>query len=312
MSDRYPDFIIGGAPKCGTTSLHFILDQHPEIALPEDEIHFFDADDPVTHPDFFFAQRGALSYYDVESPEFRARYAARFAPFVDVRLIGEDSTTYIMSPAAPGRIRDLLPNTRMIFMLRDPVARAYSQYWHSVTRARATRTFEKAIAADPGLTIGSTYLPGLERYRAMLGADRVKAVLFEDFIADQQCVVDDVTDFLGAARMALTPEKSWFNRTAYPTWLRGQLALNRVGRRVAALRYRNHLDARGGVRTWAEGRIHYHWFRRINPLLLKAERQPAMKTETRDYLTAHYSRRNQGLSDFLGRDLSLVWKGFTG
>ena len=46
-----PDFIIGGAPKCGTSSLHFILEAHPRIRIPKHEIHFFDVDDPLNHPD---------------------------------------------------------------------------------------------------------------------------------------------------------------------------------------------------------------------------------------------------------------------
>ncbi len=73
MPNRYPDFIIGGAPKCGTTSLHFILDQHPRIGLPDDEIHYFDADDPITHPDFFFHERGELIHYDnrADNQEFQ-------------------------------------------------------------------------------------------------------------------------------------------------------------------------------------------------------------------------------------------------
>ncbi|MEM8751420.1 MAG: sulfotransferase, partial [Pseudomonadota bacterium] len=280
---RFPDFIIGGAPKCGTTSLHFILDQHPDIALPDDEIHYFDADDPITHPDFFFDEGGRLIYYDARSDNaaFRARYAARFAPFAGSPLIGEDSTTYLFSAAAPTRIKALLPDARLVFMLRDPVARAYSQYWHLVKSARATESFERSLRSFPGIVLGSTYLQHLERYRALFGRDRVKVVLFEDFVADNQRAVDEVTDFLGAARMEVKPEKAWFNRTEYPTSLGAQLALNRVGRRVAALRYADHLASRGGARAWLANKIHYHWFARINPIFLKAARPPKMREETR-------------------------------
>lgn len=312
MTERYPDFIIGGAPKCGTTSLHFILDQHDDIALPEDEIHFFDADDPITHPDFFFDEGERLLRYDPEDPGFRARYAARFAPFAGTKLIGEDSTTYLLSPVAAGRMKALLPDVRLIFMLRDPVARAYSQYWHEVTRARATVRFETALRRYPGLILNSTYRDPLRRFREVFGPDRVKVVLFEDFIADQQASLDGVTDFLGAARMEVRPEKSWFNRTEYPAPLGAQLMLNRIGRHVVARRYRRHLSPRGGLKDWVEGKIHYHWFRRINPIFLKAAKPPPMAEETRAWLASHFSRRNEGLSEDLGRDLSAVWRGFEG
>lgn len=311
---RFPDFIIGGAPKCGTTSLHFILDQHPGIGLPEDEIHYFDADDPITHPDFFFREGGELLHYDnrAESTEFRVRYAARFASFVDLPLVGEDSTTYLFSAVAPVRIRALLPEARLIFMLRDPVARAYSQYWHMVTRGRVTCSFETAIHRHPAIVLGSTYLQHLERYRSLFGTDRVKVVLFEDFIADNQATIDEVTDFLGAERMTVRKEASWFNKSYYPTWLAGHLALNRIGRHIVAWRYTNHLASRQGWAMRLRQRIHYHWFRRINPIFLKAERPPPMREATRAYLSDHLSRRNEGLSELMGRDLSAVWKGFDG
>lgn len=314
LTERFPDFIIGGAPKCGTTSLHFILDQHPDIALPDEELHYFDADDPITHPDFFFTERGELRHYDnrTENAAFRARYAACFAPHAASPLIGEDSTTYLFSAVAPMRIRALLPDVRLIFMLRDPVARAYSQYWHLVKSARATCSFERAIRDHPSIALGSTYLPHLERYRALFDAERIRVVLFEDFIADQQRVIDETTDFLGAKPMRVSREASWFNRTEYPTTLTGQLALNRVGRRVAALRYANHLDSRRGLATRAAGRLHHIWFTRVNPLFLKAQRPPPMRPATRAYLTDHLSRRNEGLSTFLGRDLAALWPGFDG
>jgi len=314
VADRFPDFIIGGAPKCGTTSLHFILDQHPDIGLPEDEIHYFDADDPITHPDFFFHDRGALIHYDnrPENTEFLTRYAARFAPFADLPLVGEDSTTYLFSAVAPARIRARLPDVRLIFMLRNPVARAYSQYWHLVKSGRVTCTFERALHEQPSVVLGSTYLPHLKRYHEVFGAGRVKTVLFEDFIADNQATIDTATDFLGTDRMEVRDNASWFNKTYYPTTLRGQLALNRIGRHVVAWRYGNHLASRRGFGMRVRQKLHHLWFARVNPIFLKAERPPPMREDTRAYLAEHFSRRNEGLSDLLGRDLGALWPGFDG
>ncbi len=314
MPDRYPDFIIGGAPKCGTTSLHFILDQHPAIGLPEDEIHYFDADDPITHPDFFFHKNGELIHYDnrPQNKEFLQAYATRFEPFADLPLIGEDSTTYLFSQVAPHRIKNLVPEARLIFMLRNPVSRAYSQYWHLVKSGRVTCTFERAIHEQRSLILGSTYLPHLKTYIELFGADRIKVVLFEDFISDNQKTLDDVTDFLGADRMTVSPDASWFNKTKYPTTLAGQLALNHIGQHIVGWRYSDHLESRQGLGTKLRRKIHYQWFHRINQIFLKADRPVAMKESTRAYLADHLSRRNQGLSDLLDRDLASLWPGFTG
>ncbi|MEM7004894.1 MAG: sulfotransferase [Pseudomonadota bacterium] len=311
---RYPDFIIGGAPKCGTTSLHFILDQHKEIALPEEEIFYFGTDDPIVHPDFFFRDGKDLSYYD-NRPKNKARldqYAAKFEPLADVPFVGEDSTSYLLSATAAFQIQALLPQVRLIFMLRDPVARAYSQYWHWVKSGRAVCGFEDAITRYPIIILGSTYLAPLKTYFDILGPDRIQTVLFEDLIANKQKVVDSVTDFIGAPRMEVDSDASWFNRTRYPTSMTGQLLLNRIGSHIVRQRYSRHLGGRDSWTLRLGHRIHHHWFDKINPIFLKAERPPAMRDATRAYLTEHLSRRNDGLSELLGRDLSKVWKGFTG
>lgn len=310
---RLPDFIIGGAPKCGTTSIHFILDQHPGIALPEGEIHFFDADDPVTHPDFVGVRSGSLSYFDPNDAAGRSLdwYRHQFEAFADTPLIGEDSTTYVFSAVAARRMATLLPDVKLIFMLRHPVKRAYSQYWHLVTSARTSLSFERALSRFPGILMGSTYTHNLQRYFEAFRADQIRVVLFEDFIADQQGTIDSLCDFLGAERMSLESARTWFNRTSYPTSPRAQRLLNLVGRHVVSTRYRTHMVERkdwSGL-DWLLNKLHYRYFRNINPLFLKAERPPAMRDDTRAYLERHLSARNAGLSDLLERDIPAVWNG---
>jgi hypothetical protein len=311
---RLPDFIIGGAPKCGTTSLHFVLAQHPSVGIPEAEIHYFDADDPITHPDFLFVRDGRLDWIRC-APDERGSldwYASRFAPFEDRAAIGEDSTTYLFSAVAARRMRRLIPEVRLVFMLRDPAARAYSQYWHLVKTSRATCSFEHALARHPALMLGSTYAPHLREYFDVFGRDRVHVELFEDYVADPQAAVDRVTRFLGLPGMTVPPEKSWFNRTVYPSNLGATLWINRIGQHIVGWRYANHLGARTDRAARIKSKLHYWWFAHIMPRFLRAERPPAMREETRRYLAEHLSARNAGLSDLLGRPLGQVWRNFTG
>ncbi|WP_055682158.1 sulfotransferase family protein [Jannaschia rubra] len=311
---RLPDFIIGGAPKCGTTSLHFILGQHPDIGLPDNEIAFFDADDPIVHPDFLFVEDGRLEWFDVRetAPQSLEWYASRFAPFRDAQAVGEDSTTYLFSAAAPERIHSLLPEVKMIFLLRDPVQRAYSQYWHLIRTARLACSFEEALTEHSSIILGSTYAPHLRRYLASFGRDQVKVQVFEDFTRDKQGSIDDVTDYLGVPRMTLSDAQTWFNRSTYPQKPRLHRMANRIGRRIVAGRYRNHMGKRSGLRQKIGNKLEYNWFHRVNPRLLTAVRPPPMRADTAAYLTQHLSARNAGLSDLLGRNLSRVWKGFEG
>jgi hypothetical protein len=305
---RLPDFIIGGAPKCATSSLHDVLAAHDEIGIPAGELHFFDADDPVAHPDFFSLDGQGLVSYDCEpeGPLFAA-YAERFRNLQDARFIGEDSTAYIFSDVAPDRIKRMLPGVKLIFMLRDPVTRAYSQYWHMVNHGRTNLSFEWALLAHPRLVLASTYARHLECYFDLFGREQVKVILFEDFVRDPRATVDSVTDYLGASRFNELPEEGrWSNRTYYPRIPSMQLMLNRVRMRLIAGRYRDHLGSRGEGMDL--GMATDRFLRRLR---LLGEKAPPMRPSTREFLTDHLSERNRGLSDLLQRDLSQVWQGFT-
>lgn len=314
QSARLPDFIIGGAPKCGTTSLHFILSQNPAVGIPDDEIHFFDADDPIGHPDFLFDGPDGLDWRDPNPGNLESLgwYAGRFSKLAGCACLGEDSTIYLQSEVAAERIAKMLPDVRLIFMLRNPVKRAYSQYWHLMTRGRTTCSFEKALRVHPSVILGSTYAPHLRRYLEIFGPNRVRIVLFEDFLADQQGFIDGITDFLDVPRMQVTSGNAWFNRTYYPCHLGMQRAVNLLSSRIVRQQYRNHFNQRRGPRERARNKLHYYWFRYAHPVFLKSTKQPPMAPKTQRFLEQHLSARNGGLSTLLGRDLSAVWPRFTG
>ena len=124
-----PDFLIIGAQKAGTTSLCTYLFQHPDIKPPRrKEIHYFDS------PEFGLGPRW---------------YRAHFSPKRDTQLTGEASPYYLCHPHAPRRVRELVPDARLIVLLRDPVERALSHYHHQVRHGREPLSFEAAIDAEP-------------------------------------------------------------------------------------------------------------------------------------------------------------------
>lgn len=305
-----PDFIIGGAPKCGTTSLHFILDQHPDIALPMDEVNYFDADDPFNWPDFFFERGGTLDYRDPAegNAETRDWYREKYAALGEAQLLGEDSTRYLFSPMVAHRVAERLPHAKVIFMLRDPVKRAYSEYWHSVKMMRATTSFEGALTAMPQIVAGSVYAPHLRHWQDVLGAENVHIVLLEDFKADRQKVMDSIANFIGVAPFSLEGYELWFNKTSYPGHPRLMQFVNRViGKRISRLRYMGHMRAHTGTREKIANRLYQAYFHKVNPRLLTADSPPPMKPETAAYLSRLFSDMNAGLDTMLDRDLTEVW-----
>jgi len=107
-----PNFIIAGAPKCGTTALYRYLSDHPDVYMPrEKEPHFFARDLP--------GLRRVTTERD---------YLALFDGALDHKAIGEASVTYLFSREAIGNIHAYNPKTKIIVMLRNPVDLVYAYH----------------------------------------------------------------------------------------------------------------------------------------------------------------------------------------
>jgi hypothetical protein len=128
-----PDFLVIGAQKAGTTALYAYLRWHPGITGPSwKEVSFFDR----------HWWRGE-SWYRGQFPLRRRG-----------RLIGEASPSYLFHPLAPERARVVVPDARLVAILRNPIERAYSQYQHEVALGREPLSFEDALQAEEERTRG--------------------------------------------------------------------------------------------------------------------------------------------------------------
>jgi Sulfotransferase domain len=132
LPHRLPDFIIAGAPRSGTTWLYVLAQRHPQLAMAQ----------PIApEPKFFLVdelwQRG-VDYYST----------TWFDALPADRVLGEKSTNYLESPEAAERMSRVLPRVKLIFMLRNPVDRAYSNYLWSRQNGLETETFERALALE--------------------------------------------------------------------------------------------------------------------------------------------------------------------
>lgn len=132
-----PQFIIIGAQKAGTTSLYTYLTQHPNVRpAHQKEVHFFDLN---------FTQ--GLNWY-------RSNFSTRFRQISETLkgkpfITGESSPYYLLHPLVPQRVAKVLPQVKLIVLLRNPVDRAYSHYHHNRKMGRESLSFADAIAAEP-------------------------------------------------------------------------------------------------------------------------------------------------------------------
>lgn len=220
-----PDFLIIGAQKSGTTSLYNHLVQHPSVGCAfEKEVRYFN-DHYGKGVNWYRAHFPTSPLKQVQTLRYRTRY-----------ITGEGEPSYLANPLAPQRVLDLVPDVKLIVMLRNPVDRAYSHYQHRFTRNRETRPFEEVVSADKkvlldgfdGLPTGDgkrlghlhySYLPRgfyaeqLENWFAVFPQGQFKIIHAEEFFADTQKVYDEVLEFLSLPGRTLQKKKKYYEGT---------------------------------------------------------------------------------------------------
>ena len=197
-----PNLFVIGAAKAGTTSLHFYLDQHPEVQMSA-----------VKEPNFFSGPPAGNGY-----PLGRVERLADYEALFDERfpLRGEASVGYSNFPrrqGVPAAIRELVPDARFVYLVRDPVPRVVSQYQYRVAMEGERRPLGEALADldDPF----SVYLcPGryasqLELYLREFDRDRILVVDHADLLADRAATLESIFSFLDVAP---TPHLAAFDR----------------------------------------------------------------------------------------------------
>lgn len=176
-----PDFIIIGAMKCATSSLHEQLALQPGIFMTE-----------LKEPNFFSN--------DEQYNRGMEWYMSHFAPAKTDDICGESSTHYTKLPTYPQTIDRLLqhfPNVKLIYVMRHPIDRLVSQYIHEWTEKVISVGINQAVNEYPELIAYSQYSMQLKPYFDTFGQERVLPVFFERMIAHPQQELERVCRFIG-------------------------------------------------------------------------------------------------------------------
>lgn len=260
--------------KSGTTSLGAYLTAHPD-AFCALEPHFFDAN---------FA-RGLDWYRDW----FRKAGGAA--------AVGEKSPSYMYHPQAVERLAATLPSAKLVAILRHPVERAYSHYWHERRLGHERLPFGEAIGAEPerlrtappGLSRFAyvdrgLYLEQLERVTKHVPRERLLVLLFDDLERDPAGTFGALCAFLGIEGSQvpeLVGERTNTYRTHRPEWLWRAMHMYRLWR-------------------WLPGPL----ARRLGRIMEREAAYPNVDAAVRAELLERFAVPNRALGDWLGRDLS--------
>lgn len=309
-----PDFIICGAMKSGTTSLHAILNNHPDIYIPESEVHFFDINNIYNHPDFFFCEKGEWCYPRMDNNRngLWQWYNNFFQDAPKGSLIGEDSTNYLASAESADRIAMQDKQIKCIICLRHPTKRAYSHYWHMLSSGRAIYDFEDSLRYFPESVLSkSMYREQVERYVQKFPKGQLFFFVLEEFLENKGEVIRELSDFLEvdyhkfpAGSLSLHT-----NKGVVPKFVRMQLLRNRLLRQLGGKHYRKHLSPLIDVSESPAfvPRLFAKVFDTMNPKFEKSP--PRMKQTTKVFLDDYFKRELCGLGNLIDKDVESLWFG---
>ena len=222
-----PNFLIIGAAKAGTTSICHYLNQHPQIYIsPVKEPRFF-------APEFYTTQANGLLRDEARTSVMSlTEYKNLFAGVNYEVAAGEASTEYLYFPQTPQRIADLIPDIKIIAILRQPAERAFSAFCYQVRDGCENLTFEAALEEElarankgwrPGWLYQASgfYYQQLKRYFAVFEPEQIKIYLYDELRADSLKVMQNMYRFLDVddkfvpkltkRNVSKMPKNKWLN-----------------------------------------------------------------------------------------------------
>jgi len=181
--------------KSGSTTLHELLAAHPDICMSEPKEPCFFVDPEVLRK--VWPEMWRKGYWRSE-----AAYLALFSTRPTARYFGESSTDYTKLPSIDGvadRIAAFSPRARLIYIMRDPVERTISHYWHMVEHRGETRSPMQAIRDNPQYTDVSNYAMQIAPYIERFGRDHLYTLTFEALTKDTPETMHGIFEWLGVS-----------------------------------------------------------------------------------------------------------------
>ncbi len=258
-SPAVPNFFIVGAARCGTTSLFEALSHHADIyCCPVKEPNYFAFDLTAERGTIEDARRqGVLINRPLRTVLAPPRVAVTtdycaylhlFSQRSGEKAIGEASTSYLPSRVAAKEIAARFPAARIVIVLRDPVARAHSEYLMHRQLGRAIGTFREAVRPEldelargatgvRGMVLSGFYSPQVRRYLAHFRREQILFLLFDDLVRAPRRALERVLCHLGVDPLpAREIPIGWENRSRVPRFAGLNRLAERTGKRTSLLR----------------------------------------------------------------------------
>ena len=277
-----PEVFLIGAQKAGTTTLAYLLSQHPHICVAKSK-----------EPHYFTGNSGKkIAWYQEQFPNYKnalcidASTSYSFAPL-------SSNNSYMNKKCfhnIPRQIYALNPNAKFIYLLREPIARTYSGYWHSFNTGREHLSFWEAISNDYFYLDVSNYYGQITLWLKYFSFRSFHFILFEDLKKNPEQVVNNCFKFL-----KLDSENISINLQEHKNKTQNVNFIGRKFNRIfKGLDYsRLGFMAPSLVRSF----VQEHTSKSAKKLMQMSEQE-------RDFLNNYFADKNNSLMQFTGLDFS--------
>ena len=295
-----PNFLVIGAAKSGTSSLFNYLRQHPQIYMS-----------PVKEPKYFAFNEGEKLCFNgpgdmaehLEVTTDLESYCQLFAGVTNEIAIGECSPSYLYCQGTAERIKNLLPNVKIIAILRHPVERAYSNFLHLLSAGREPlNSFEQGLEAEPErikanweyywhIKNRGFYYTQLKRYFDLFEKKQIQVYLYEYYQSQPTMFLKDIFTFLDIDSNFVPNISERFNVTKPPK----------------SLAFHNLTTRQNPARSLVKTLIPTNWQNQIEQALNKLNQsniKPEIDSLVKNKLILEYREDIIKLQDLIQQDLS--------
>ena len=304
---KIPNLFIVGQPKSGSTALHNLLHEHPQVFMaPYKEPHYFCRD--------FHAESDTFHKSQVFFPiRNRDVYLKLFTPANGETVVGESSVNYLYSESSAMEIAEFNPAARIIIILRNPIHFIYSLYQMSVAHAWETAAnFEEAISLEGRRAVGASipqtvhfpstllygnrvrYYDQVKRFLDRFPAAQVKVLIYEDFQEDNEAVYKNVLQFIevDASFRPVFRRVNTSRAIRYPF-------VNRIVKHPLVIKLGFSIIPQA-LHVWVQRRL-------LKLLFSEQQQRTAMEGQLKERLIGQFKPEVEKVSDLLHMDLVRRW-----
>ncbi len=309
---KLPTFLIVGAVKAGTTSLHEYLQQHPDVYMSpvKETNHFSDADMLFDQFNVDYRQDVNVDLKKYLAGDMKNKihiahvrswddYRQLYKNVTDQRAIGEVSNSYLFCPSTAAAIHAKLPDVKIVMILRNPVERLYSQFLMNLKLGKIKeKNLLKEIEADQNKKVKGwgvshlyletgNYFAQVKKYVEVFPKERIMVILYDDYKRDPKTVMKNLFQFLGINPDFAIDMEQRYNEAGMPRFGKLNYWLTQIG-------------IYGLVKRIFSPKLK----EKIKGLIYTKENIPVITEEEKAYLQNYYRKDILQLSNLIGKDLS--------